>query len=314
MFVGESFADDKNDDLKWIQHDLWFKKNGAWMESGGFSMGSCMYIFWCARSAFLSSTGENPLFFPDREKLVSIEHFDHRVLQYAHHKIAAFYRWINKSVQKPAFIDGVSYHDWVRRRQNAERLNLTFAEDHQYHAYLLDAWKLYLRHEIACLTFGNIPLSEFIVKAVLFQNTEHGDAAEDYMDDFLELRYGVEFDHALKTYSEKISNQSNERQGYIYIMISPALRSNFLKIGKTTRTPEKRASELSIGTGVPLRFYVAFDTLVTDCHSVEKIVHERLSNFRSSSNREFFEIPLKQAIHVINEVSKDYSTNYALQS
>ena len=169
MFVAESFTEDKNDDLKWIQHDLWFKKNGAWMEASGFSMGSCMYIFWCARNAFLSNTGENPLFFPEREKLAFIEHFDHRVLQYAHHKIAAFYRWINKTVQKPAFIDEVSYNDWVRRKRDAERRNSHFSEDHPYDIYLLDAWKLYLLHEIAHLTFGNISLSEFIVKAVLFQ-------------------------------------------------------------------------------------------------------------------------------------------------
>jgi hypothetical protein len=179
---------------------------------------------------------------------------------------------------------------------------------------MLDGWKLYLHHEVANLTWGNVPLSENIVKAVLFQNTEQGYEAEDFIDEFLTLRYGIEFDHALKTDAQRGNNQSDERQGYINIMISPALRSDFLKIGKTTRIPERRADELSIGTGVPLRFYVAFDTFVSDCHSVEKLVHERLSSFRSSSNREFFELPLKEAIRVIHDVSKAYSPNSAFHS
>lgn len=314
MYVGESFADDKNRDLKWIQHDLWFKINGAWLDNNGFAMSSSMYIFWCARSSFLFHTGENPLFFPEREKLASIESFDHRVLQYAHHKIAAFYRWIQAAILKPAFVDGVAYNDWASRKLKAEIQGTPFTEGHRYHTYMLDAWKIYLRHEIESLTWGNIPLSESIIKTVLFQNTEQGYAAEEFIDEALTLRYGIEFDYALKNHNQISNNQSDERQGYIYIMISPALRSDFIKIGKTTRTPERRADELSIGTGVPLRFYVAFDILVSDCHLVEKLVHERLKLFRSSSNREFFEIPLKEAIKVIQELSKNHPPKSALQS
>ena len=307
MVVGDFFIGDDNDDLKDIQHDLWFKLNGAWIDHNGFAMDSCTYIFWLARSAFLFNTGENPLFFPDRDKLTLINGFDHRTLQYAHHKIAVFYRWINKNAKKPAFGDGVSYRDWVKRKMNADRLNIPFSESHSHHIYMLDAWKTYLHHEVADLTFGNIPLSEFIVKSVLFANTEEGYIAENFIDNFLTMRYGVEFDGALKIKSEQITRQNNGRRGYIYIMVSPALSQNFLKIGKTTRTPERRAHELSIGTGVPMRFYVAFDILVSDCHLVEKIVHEKLINFRSSSNREFFELPLKEAIQMIHGVSNNYS-------
>lgn len=313
MYVGEVFADDKNYDLQWIQHDLWFKLNGAWMDTNGFAMGSSTYIFWCARKSFLVNTGENPLFFPEREKLASIESFDHRVLQCAHNKIAAFYRWIQSTIRKPAFIDGVTYKDWVKRRHNAEFQRLPFTENHPYHAYMLDTWKTYLIHEVASLTWNSIPFSESITKAVLFQNTEQGYAAEDFIDKFLTFRYGIEFDYALKNFAQRKNKQSDEHQGYVYIMISPALRSDFLKIGKTIRTPERRAHELSIGTGVPLRFYVAFDILISDCHSVEKLVHERLRDFRASSNREFFELPLKEAIQVIQDVSKDYSLNSAIE-
>ncbi len=38
-------------------------------------------------------------------------------------------------------------------------------------------------------------------------------------------------------------------QGFIYIAINPAF-PKFLKIGKTTREPEERISELSSGTGI----------------------------------------------------------------
>ncbi|MEW5886182.1 MAG: GIY-YIG nuclease family protein, partial [Pseudomonadota bacterium] len=111
----------------------------------------------------------------------------------------------------------------------------------------------------------------------------------------------------------KWQEASDGNQGYLYVLVNPAFRSNFLKIGKTTRTPSERAEEISLGTGVPLRFYVAYEALVSDCHAVERIVHERLRGARSTTNREFFEVPLKDAIRIISEVASQFAPNRSVQ-
>ena len=88
--------------------------------------------------------------------------------------------------------------------------------------------------------------------------------------------------------------------GYIYVMVNPSMEG-LVKIGKTTRDPESRAKELSQATGVATPFYVAFNIFVSDCHSAEEFVHAVLEHkgFRNTANREFFQIPLRQAIEVL---------------
>lgn len=199
MFVGAAFPSDKNDDLMWIQHDLWFKLNGAFIDEDNFALSSCFYIFWCARKAFFWSIDENPLFFPEREQLQTIKSFDHRVLQNAHRKIAAFYRWIQGASLKPAFDDGNTYRDWHRNRQRTG----IYGKPNSYNIYLLDNWKTYLRYELLDISFNHISISEHIVRAVLFQNTEQGYEAEDSIDEFLTLRYGSEFDSLLREHASR---------------------------------------------------------------------------------------------------------------
>jgi hypothetical protein len=53
------------------------------------------------------------------------------------------------------------------------------------------------------------------------------------------------------------------KSGYIYLLINSAMEG-FVKIGKTTKTPEERAKELSNATGVPTPFTVAFDSYFDD--------------------------------------------------
>ena len=95
--------------------------------------------------------------------------------------------------------------------------------------------------------------------------------------------------------------------GFIYILINPALKE-LIKIGMTTRTPEERAKELSSQTGIPTSFYVAYETEVSDCKRLEKIIHQKLDSFRYSQNREFFSIKLKNAIHFIEKEVKNFET------
>ena len=94
-------------------------------------------------------------------------------------------------------------------------------------------------------------------------------------------------------------------RGYIYILLNAAM-PGYLKIGKTERSPENRAKELSCVTGVPSPFVVAYEILVRDCHEVERVLHEKLAKHRVSGQREFFSVPLKDAISLVSEIAVPY--------
>ncbi|MGB1205118.1 MAG: GIY-YIG nuclease family protein [Chitinophagales bacterium] len=96
------------------------------------------------------------------------------------------------------------------------------------------------------------------------------------------------------------------KEGFIYILLNPSF-THLLKIGKTQRTAEKRAKELSNKgkTSLPVEYIVAYDILVSDCHLVEQLVHKKLAKKRINANREFFRIKLNVAVKTIETVLKD---------
>jgi len=101
--------------------------------------------------------------------------------------------------------------------------------------------------------------------------------------------------------------------GYVYVLMNPSM-PNLVKIGKTKRKPEERAKELSATTGVPTPFTVVYDNYFEDCSKAEQHVHILLENrgYRVSKNREFFEIPIKDAINVVMDAKKyfgEFKTN-----
>lgn len=94
--------------------------------------------------------------------------------------------------------------------------------------------------------------------------------------------------------------------GHIYVLINPSIEG-LVKIGKTTREPQWRAKELSQATGVATPFYVAFSIEVADCHSAEEYVYAILEHngFKRTPNREFFEMPLREAIEVLTLAQRE---------
>jgi hypothetical protein len=94
-------------------------------------------------------------------------------------------------------------------------------------------------------------------------------------------------------------------KGYVYILVNPAF-TGYVKIGKTTKDPDIRAREVSSSTGVPAPSAVAWDAFVSDCHLVERLVHLRLAHARARNDREFFAIPLREAVSVLAEVATPY--------
>jgi hypothetical protein len=55
---------------------------------------------------------------------------------------------------------------------------------------------------------------------------------------------------------------------------------------------------------VPTDYYVAFQKKVVDCSLVEAIIGRELREHKYGQNGEFFELPLKAAIQVIEIISR----------
>lgn len=89
--------------------------------------------------------------------------------------------------------------------------------------------------------------------------------------------------------------------GYVYILLNSSL-PNMVKIGRTTKPPELRATELS-STGTPGRFIVAYSVLVENCVEVEAEMHAIYAARRHTNNREFFEVDSSSAIVTLNEIT-----------
>ena len=83
-----------------------------------------------------------------------------------------------------------------------------------------------------------------------------------------------------------------------------------VKIGLTTRTSETRAIELST-TSLPSDFIVVYDEFVSNCDEVEQILHKKFEDYRVNKRREFFHIPIKEAIKALQEISKNFQVNQA---
>lgn len=90
--------------------------------------------------------------------------------------------------------------------------------------------------------------------------------------------------------------------GYVYILINPAF-PDLIKIGRTSKTSESRALELST-TGTPDKFIVVFDVLVDDCVEIESEMHAIFSSSRYAENREFFRVSVKKAITTLQSISQ----------
>lgn len=90
--------------------------------------------------------------------------------------------------------------------------------------------------------------------------------------------------------------------GKVYVLLNPSM-PGLVKIGKTKRDSENRANELHT-TGVPTPFIVIYEVLVEDCDACERRVHEFLSDYRVSNQREFFRVEPKIAIDAVMAHSK----------
>ncbi len=93
--------------------------------------------------------------------------------------------------------------------------------------------------------------------------------------------------------------------GFVYVMHNCEHRQPSVKIGLSRGPVERRAKTLD-STGSPGKFIPLFSVYVSDCGLVESLVHERLAEFRTRPEREFFRVSPDRAIHALIELSSPY--------
>ena len=151
MIVGPEFHGDNNRTLMNVQHGVYCE-----MVVRLFTGPRDRYR---AAAALLRADSELS------ERLRSMDGFDHRTLQLAHDRIAAFFRFSDDGGQLRL---GESEADYRRR--------------------LEEAWREFVQSEVGRLTADD-EFTRAICTATAFGNKEPGVAAEHWLDRFLRDRY-----------------------------------------------------------------------------------------------------------------------------
>ncbi len=81
------------------------------------------------------------------------------------------------------------------------------------------------------------------------------------------------------------------QQGFVYILTNPSYKDNIIKIGYTINLKNRLAQLDKTGVPTPFEPYMTVGT--TKYKQLEKVIHhelDKLTDFRTRDNREFFEI------------------------
>lgn len=95
------------------------------------------------------------------------------------------------------------------------------------------------------------------------------------------------------------------KQGYVYILTNPAFKEDWVKIGKTANSVEKRMEELYT-TALPLPFELYAWCKTSKFNELEKQMHrilDKLTKSRVADNREFFQKVPSEALDVLRELA-----------
>ena len=153
MMVGSEFPGDNNDTLMNVQHAVYSEM--------------VVRLFTAPRDRYLVAAALLRLDTELVGRLRSMNGFDHRTLQLAHDRIAAFFRF---------------------SRDDGGQLQLGESEA-DYHRRLEEAWREFVQSEVGRLTTDD-EFVRAICTAAAFGNKEPGVAAEHWLDQFLRQRYG----------------------------------------------------------------------------------------------------------------------------
>jgi hypothetical protein len=93
---------------------------------------------------------------------------------------------------------------------------------------------------------------------------------------------------------------SSSLEGIVYVLTNEAM-PGLVKIGRTSgESVERRVTELSRATGVPLPFRVAVARRVYDAAKVERALHIAFGKQRVNPSREFFSAEAFRLVELIN--------------
>lgn len=111
---------------------------------------------------------------------------------------------------------------------------------------------------------------------------------------------------------KKLMDQNSEKGKYVYVLTNKAY-PHICKIGKAVN-PQKRIKQIN-NAGSVVEWELRYALPVIDDYLVEYFVHKHLDPIRchsyQGSSREFFEISLKEAIEVIENLGKDFMNGEA---
>ena len=110
--------------------------------------------------------------------------------------------------------------------------------------------------------------------------------------------------HCLTAYTGDNKLQ-DESIGYLYVL-STRDQPDVLKIGMTTRTPEKRIKEINSATGLLYPYSARKIVELYNAADIEKLVHSKLDEFRIRKDREFFRMPFVDAAECIDLVVQEH--------
>lgn len=97
---------------------------------------------------------------------------------------------------------------------------------------------------------------------------------------------------------EEKPNPKKGNEGYVYILSNPDLKG-ILKVGRTSDLPETRAKSLSRSSAIPRPYVKEWSKEVANIALAEMMLHYTLHEY--SVSKEFFNIPLEDAINICNE-------------
>jgi hypothetical protein len=103
-------------------------------------------------------------------------------------------------------------------------------------------------------------------------------------------------------------NREGDGDSWIYVLSNKNM-PNLFKIGFTTKTPDKRAQQISRGTGVPTNFTVEYALKCFNGQALEAEIHKYLHSYRVNNDREFFQVPLDEAKRVVDLLGVRYTNN-----
>jgi hypothetical protein len=153
MMVGSEFPGDNNKTLMDVQHTAYGEM--------------VVRLFTGPRDRYLAAAALLRVDDKLTGHLRSMDGFDHRTLQLAHDRIAAFFRFA---------------HDDGGQLQLGET-------DADYRQRQADSWRAFVQSEVERLTTDD-EFTRAICTATAFGNKEPGVAAERWLDQFLRDRYG----------------------------------------------------------------------------------------------------------------------------